>query len=65
MIGLKGFTSQKSFCRSGLQTLSFGGREATTGNASAVRRLLILLLLLIFFFLVGGRRGAENSIIYP
>ena len=31
----------KSFCRSGSQTLFFGGREATTGNASAVRRLAI------------------------
>ena len=30
---------RKSFCRSGSQTLFFGGREATTGNASAVRRL--------------------------
>ena len=27
-------------CRSGSQTLFFGGREATTGNASAVRRLV-------------------------
>ena len=35
----KGFTSRKSFCRSGPQTLIFGGREVTTGNASAVRRL--------------------------
>ena len=39
MIGWKGFTSRKSFCRSGSQTLFFEGREATTGNASAVRRL--------------------------
>ena len=42
LIGLhqnKRFTSWKSFCRSGSQTLFFGGREATTGNASAVRRL--------------------------
>ena len=31
-IKTKGFTSQKSFCRSGSQTLFFGGREATTGN---------------------------------
>ena len=31
--------SQKSLCRSGSQTLFFGGREATTGNTSAVRRL--------------------------
>ena len=30
----------KSFCCSGSQTLFFGGREATTGNASAVRRLV-------------------------
>ena len=30
---------RKSSCRSGSQTLFFGGREATTGNASAVRRL--------------------------
>ena len=29
----------KSFCCSGSQTLFFGGREATTGNSSAVRRL--------------------------
>ena len=33
--------SRKSFCHSGSQTLFFGGREATTGNASAVRRLLL------------------------
>ena len=39
-IKTKGFTSRKSFCHSGSQTLFFGGREATTGNASAVRRLL-------------------------
>ena len=38
-IKTKDFTSWKSFCRSGSQTLFFGGREATTGNASAVRRL--------------------------
>ena len=38
-IKTKGFTSRKSFCRSGSQTLSFGEREATTGNTSAVRRL--------------------------
>ena len=38
-IKTKGFTSLKSFCRSGSQTLFFRGREATTGNASAVRRL--------------------------
>ena len=31
--------SRKSFCRLGSQTLFFRGREATTGNASAVRRL--------------------------
>ena len=30
----------KSLCRSGSQTLFFGGREATTGNASAVRMLI-------------------------
>ena len=35
----KAFTSPISFCRSGSQTLFFGGREATTGNSSAVRRL--------------------------
>ena len=29
----------ESFCRSGSQMLFFGGREATTGNTSAVRRL--------------------------
>ena len=34
MIGSKGFMSRKSS-----RTLFFGGREATTGNASAVRRL--------------------------
>ena len=39
MIGYKGFTSRKSFCPSGSQTLFFGGREATTGYTSAVRRL--------------------------
>ena len=38
-IKTKCFTSRKSFCRSGSQTLFFGGREATTGNTSAVRRL--------------------------
>ena len=32
--------SRKSFCRSGSQTLFFGGREATTVNASAVSRLV-------------------------
>ena len=32
-------TSRKSFWSSRSQTLFFGGREATTGNASAVRRL--------------------------
>ena len=37
----KRFTSWKSFCCSGSQTLFFGGREATTGNASALRRLTI------------------------
>ena len=31
--------SRKSFCRSGLQTLFFGGREATAGNTAAIRRL--------------------------
>ena len=31
-IKTKGFTSRKSFCRSGSQTLFFGGREATTGK---------------------------------
>ena len=31
--------SRKSFCCLGSQTLFFRGREATTGNASAVRRL--------------------------
>ena len=36
----KRFTSRKSLCRSGSQTLFFGGREATSGNASAVRRLV-------------------------
>ena len=36
----KRFTSQKSFRRSGSQTLFSGGREATTRNASAVRRLI-------------------------
>ena len=36
----------KSFCRSGSQTLFFGGREATTGNASAVRRLGVFELVL-------------------
>ena len=40
MIGWKGFTSRKSFRCSDSQTLFFGGREATTGNTSAVRRLL-------------------------
>ena len=35
----KKFTSWKSFCCSGSQTLFFGGREATTENTSAVRRL--------------------------
>ena len=35
----KGFTSRKSFCRSGSQTLFFGGRETKTGNTSAVRRI--------------------------
>ena len=35
----KKFTSRKSFCCSGSQTLLFGGREATTGNTSAFRRL--------------------------
>ena len=39
-IKTKDFTSWKSFCRSGSQTLFFGGREATTGNASAVRMLI-------------------------
>ena len=38
-IKTKCFMSRKSFCRSGSQTLFFGGREATTGNTSAVRRL--------------------------
>ena len=33
----KAFTSRISFCRWGSQTLFFGGREATTGNTSAVR----------------------------
>ena len=33
--------SQKWFCHSGSQTLFFGGREATTGNASAVCRLVV------------------------
>ena len=46
----------KSFCRSGSQTLLFGGREATTGNASAVRRLIGFLsnfvLILKYFFLL-------------
>ena len=36
---LKRFYVRKSFCRSGSQTLFFGEREATTGNASALRRL--------------------------
>ena len=40
MIGYKGFTSRKLFCRSGSQTLFFGGGEAMTGNASAVPRLV-------------------------
>ena len=35
----KVLTSRKLFSRSGSQTLFFGGREATTGNASALRRL--------------------------
>ena len=35
----KAFTLRILFCRSGSQTLFFGGREATTGNTSAVRRL--------------------------
>ena len=35
----KAFTSRISFCRSGSQTLFFGGREATKGNTSAVRML--------------------------
>ena len=35
----KEMTSRKSFWSSRSQTLFFGGREATTGNASAVRRL--------------------------
>ena len=39
MIGYKGFASRKSFCCSGAETLFLGGREATTGNTSAVRRL--------------------------
>ena len=39
-IKTKGSTSRKSFFRSGSQTLIFGGREATTGNTSAVRRLI-------------------------
>ena len=38
-IKTKGFTSRKSFCRSGWQTLFFGGKEGTTRNAFAVRRL--------------------------
>ena len=46
-IKTKGFTSRKSFCRSGSRTLFFGGREATTGNASAVRRLLDWLRIII------------------
>ena len=50
LIGLhqnKRFTSRKSFCRSGSQTLFFGEREATTGNASALRRLFGVALLSI------------------
>ena len=49
-IKTKGFTSRKSFCRSGSQTLISGGREASTGNTFAVRRL------------VDGRPNRENKL---
>ena len=45
-INTKCFTSLKLFCHSGLQTLFSGGREVTTGNATAVRRLSGVLFVL-------------------
>ena len=44
-IKTKGFTSRKSFCHSGSQTLFFGGREATTGNAAVDTKPLFVMLL--------------------
>ena len=57
-IKARGFTSRKSFCRSGSQTLFFGGREATTGNASAVRRLAVSLSIRRFWG--EGERWKRN-----
>ena len=54
MIGLKGFTSRKSFCRSGSQTLFFGGREATTENKSAARRLQARHYAIIKLFMINS-----------
>ena len=46
----KALTSRKLFLGSFSQTLFFGGREATTGNTSAVRRLNTMAISLFFNF---------------
>ena len=62
-IKIKGFRSRKSFCRSCSQTLFFGGKEAATGNKSAVRRLAVVMF--VKKNNQAGRKLCEHFLGFP